>query len=126
VGKSNALISQIDFLASMGQMLGLNYDKNSAQDTKPNLKAWLGKDKIGREYVIEQAGNLAVKKGDWKYIRSGKGAKFNSLVNIELGNDEEDQLYNLKTDPSEKNNVADVQKEKLAELKALLQREVNQ
>ena len=125
VGKSNALISQIDFLASMSQMLGLNYDNNSAKDTKANLGAWLGKDKIGRDYVIEQAGNLAVKKGDWKYIKSGKGAKLNALVNIELGNDSEDQLFNLKSDPNEKINLATVQKEKLAELKSLLEQEVN-
>jgi arylsulfatase A-like enzyme len=125
VGKSNALISQIDFLASMSQMLGLNYDNNSAKDTKANLGAWLGKDKKGREYVIEQAGNLAVKKGDWKYIKNGKGAKFNALVNIELGNDVEEQLYNLKSDPNEKVNLAAVQKGKLVELKALLELEVN-
>jgi len=125
VGKSNALISQIDFLATMNQMLGTNYDKNSAKDTKANLNAWLGKDQIGREYIIEQAGTLAIKKGDWKFIKSGKGAKFNSLVNIELGNDLEDQLYNLKTDPSEKNNLASLQKDKLNELKALLESELN-
>jgi arylsulfatase A-like enzyme len=125
VGKSNALISQIDFLASMSQMLGLDYNNNSAKDTKANLGAWLGKDKIGREYVIEQAGNLAVKKGDWKYIKNGKGAKFNALVSIELGNDAEEQLYNLKSDPNEKINLAAVQKEKLVELKALLELEVN-
>jgi arylsulfatase A-like enzyme len=109
----------------MSQMLGLDYNNNSAKDTKANLGAWLGKDKIGREYVIEQAGNLAVKKGDWKYIKNGKGAKFNALVNIELGNDAEEQLYNLKSDPNEKINLAVVQKEKLAELKALLELEVN-
>jgi arylsulfatase A-like enzyme len=125
VGRSNALISQIDFLATMNQLLGANYNENSSKDSKANLNAWLGKDQIGREYIIEQAGTLAIKKGDWKFIKSGKGAKFNSLVNIELGNDLEDQLYNLKTDPDEKNNVASLQKEKLNELKALLELEMN-
>ena len=125
VGKSNALISQIDFLANMSQMLGRDYDNNLAKDTKANLAAWLGKDKIGRDYIIEQAGNLAVKKGNWKYIRNGKGAKFNTLVNIELGNDVEEQLYNLKSDPNEKINLATFQKEKLAELKALLEKEIS-
>lgn len=124
-GKSSALISQIDFLATMNQLLGTEYNDNSAKDSKANLNAWLGKDKIGREYIIEQAGALAIKKGEWKFIKSGKGAKFNSLVNIELGNDLEDQLYNLKTDPDEKNNLAPLQKEKLNELKALLESEMN-
>jgi arylsulfatase A-like enzyme len=125
VGKSNALISQIDFLATMNQLLGTEYNENSAKDSKANLNAWLGKDKIGREYIIEQAGTLAIKKGDWKFIKSGKGARLNPLVNIELGNDSEDQLYNLKTDPTEKNNVSTAQKEKSAELKSLLEQEMN-
>ena len=124
-GKSNALISQIDFLATMNQLLGTEYNENSAKDSKANLNAWLGKDKIGREYIIEQAGTLAIKKGDWKFIKSGKGARLNPLVNIELGNDSEDQLYNLKTDPTEKNNVSTAQKEKSAELKSLLEQEMN-
>ena len=124
-GKSNALISQIDFLATMNQLLGTEYNENSAKDSKSNLNAWLGKDKIGREYIIEQAGTLAIKKGDWKFIKSGKGARLNPLVNIELGNDSEDQLYNLKTDPTEKNNVSTAQKEKSAELKSLLEQELN-
>jgi len=125
VGRSNALISQIDFLATMSQMLSGTFDVNSAKDSKANLNAWLGKDKIGREYIIEQAGTLAIKKGDWKFIKSGKGARFNPQVNIELGNDSEDQLYNLKTDPNEKNNVSTAQKEKLTELKSLLEQELN-
>lgn len=125
VGKSNALISQIDFLATMNQLLGTEYNENSAKDSKANLNAWLGKDKIGREYIIEQAGTLAIKKGDWKFIKSGKGARFNPQVNIELGNDSEDQLYNLKTDPKEKNNVSTAQKEKSTELKSLLEQEMN-
>jgi arylsulfatase A-like enzyme len=124
-GKSNALISQIDFLATMNQLLGTEYNENSAKDSKANLNAWLGKDKIGREYIIEQAGTLAIKKGDWKFIKSGKGARLNPLVNIELGNDSEDQLYNLKTDPNEKNNVSTAQKEKSVELKSLLEQEMN-
>jgi arylsulfatase A-like enzyme len=124
-GKSNALISQIDFLATMNQLLGTEYNENSAKDSKANLNAWLGKDKIGREYIIEQAGTLAIKKGDWKFIKSGKGAKFNPQFNIELGNDSEDQLYNLKTDPKEKNNVSTAQKEKSTELKSLLEQEMN-
>ena len=113
------------FLATMSQMLGSTFDGNSAKDSKANLNAWLGKDKIGREYIIEQAGTLAIKKGDWKFIKSGKGARFNPQVNIELGNDVKDQLYNLKTDPNEKNNVSTEQKEKLTELKSLLEQELN-
>jgi arylsulfatase A-like enzyme len=125
VGHSNAMISQIDFLASMSQLLRKTFDGNSAKDSQANLNAWLGKDKIGRDYIIEQAGTLAIKKGDWKFIKSGKGAKFNALVNIELGNDSEEQLYNLKSDPKEKINLAADHKEKIVDLKSLLEQEMN-
>jgi len=42
-----------------------------------------------------------------------------------LGNDVEEQLYNLKRDRNEQTNLAAVQKEKLLELKALLEQEMS-
>ena len=38
------------------------------------------------------------------------------MVNIELGNSDEYQLYNLKDDIGEQNNLADSNKEKLEEM----------
>jgi hypothetical protein len=47
------------------------------------------------------------------------------LVNIELGNDEVDQLYDLRTDKGEKNNIAKNNPEKVNELKAILEKEMS-
>ena len=43
------------------------------------------------------------------------------LTNTELGNNPEDQLYNLASDPSEKTNIAKQNPELVAELKTLLE-----
>ena len=45
--------------------------------------------------------------GRWKYLRPGKGPAYNKNVNIELGNSMKPQLYDIKKDPTEKNNVAE-------------------
>jgi len=44
------------------------------------------------------------------------GAAKNKFVNIELGNDKNFQLYNLKEDIGQQNNVAERQPEKLKEM----------
>ena len=51
--------------------------------------------------------NLSVTDGRWKYLRPGKGPAYNKNVNIELGNSMKPQLYDIKKDPAEKNNVAE-------------------
>ena len=45
-----------------------------------------------------------------------KGLAINDKVNIELGSSKEFQLYNLKDDPSQINNLAKSQPEKLKEM----------
>jgi uncharacterized Fe-S cluster-containing protein len=44
------------------------------------------------------------------------GPAMNKNVNIEYGNSLEFQLYNLKNDPSQQNNLAKSQPEKLKEM----------
>lgn len=122
---SDALVSQIDFFASLAQLLGVDLKDSKSLDSADYLNTLLGKDKKGREYVIEQAGSMSVSDGTWKYIRPSKGRSYDPLTNIELGNSEEAQLYNLKNDIGEKNNIAAQNPQKVLELKAILEREIN-
>jgi hypothetical protein len=71
---------------------------------------------------MQQAVNsrLGIIQGDWKYISAGPGPAINNQVNIELGNNEKPQLYHLKKDAREKNNVADQYPEILNRLMAKL------
>lgn len=120
-GVSDALICQIDFAASFAAFTKQTLDSNAAPDSFNIIDALLGKTKIGREYLIEQAGAIAVLQGQWKYIEPNKGQKFNVLTNTETGNDPQEQLYDLAKDIGEKNNLASQYPAKTKQLREILQ-----
>ena len=118
---SAAALSQIDLFASLAALTGTELNEGEAPDSRNELSAWLGKDKQGREYVIEKASAASVLQGPWKYIEPNGGAKKDHYTNTELGNDKQPQLYRLDTDPGERNNVAAQYPDKTAELSFLLE-----
>lgn len=122
---SNALISQLDFLASFSKMIQSPVPSGSASDSKDILKTLLGKSNKGRNYLVEQNinNNLSVVRGDWKYIAPGKGQKILLGTNTELGNSMEVQLYNIKKDPGETLNLAGKYPKIVSELAEILQAE---
>ncbi|MDH6535655.1 arylsulfatase [Parabacteroides sp. 52] len=122
-GVSDALFSHIDIFASLAKLIGKEVPAGVAPDSRDQLNALLGVDKKGRDYIIEQAGSLAISDKEWKYITPSKGAAYSKWTNTELGNDAEPQLYNLKEDIGEKNNLAAQFPEKVEQLKALLETE---
>lgn len=105
-GVSSALVSQIDFFASMAALLGVLPEEGAAPDSRNALPALLGDVTEGREYVIEKAGSISVYDGEWKYIAPSNGYAYNKLTNTELGNDRQPQLYHISTDLGEQHNVA--------------------
>lgn len=120
---SDALVSHIDIFASLSKLIGKKIPAGAAPDSRDQLDTLLGKDKKGRDYIIEQARALSVSTAEWKYITPGKGAAYRAITNTELGNSREPQLYNLRKDKGEKNNLAAEHPEKVKELKAMLNRE---
>ena len=120
---SDALISQIDLFASMAALVGQEMQPGTGVDSRNQLKAFLGTDRRGRDYVVESSGSLSVSDGTWKYITPNKGASFMRLTQTETGNAPIEQLYNLKKDRGEKNNLAEQYPEKVEKLKAILEQE---
>lgn len=115
---SDAIVCQIDFLASFAKLTG---QENPSDDSQNLLNAFLGKSKKGRDnLVIEASNRLAFRKGDWVLIPPHKGNPIAKEVNIELGNSPQYQLFNLKTDPAEQKNLAQSNAKKLAEMKAAM------
>lgn len=111
---SDALVCQVDLLGSLAALIN---STEQTQDSKQLLDAFLGKSKEGREeLILEATSRTAMRKGDWYLIPPYKGAAVNNFVNIELGNDTEWQLYNIKEDVGQKNNHANTSKEKLQEM----------
>ncbi|MDD2798066.1 MAG: arylsulfatase [Bacteroidales bacterium] len=121
---SNALVSQIDYFASLSALIKSNIPVNAATDSKNELNALLGKSQDARDYLIEQNINntLSVVSGNWKYIEPSNGPKINVSTNTELGNNTLPQLYNLKTDNGETKNIAKKFPQKVEHLKALLEK----
>ncbi len=122
-GISSALMSQVDFPATLAAIAGntSSVPAGAIPDSGDFSAALLGESNVGRSLVIEQAGSLSVRQGDWKYIAPSNRAKLNRNTNTELGNSREPQLYNLAEDPGETNNLATELPEKLAELRQALE-----
>jgi arylsulfatase A-like enzyme len=119
-GVSAALISQVDLIASCAVLVDRPAPGPTARDSENVLTALVGTSTTGRADLVEQAGTLSVRQGQWKYIEPGKGPRINQNTNTELGNDPAAQLYDLTSDPGERTNVAAAQPEKVKELAALL------
>jgi len=121
-GISDALFSQIDLMSSFATLTGQTLSSDAGPDSYNHLNTLLGKSKTGREWLVEHASNgrLSLIKGDWKTIEPGPGVKVNVNTNTETGNDTVPQLYNLRTDIGERNNLASEHPVVLKELSDLL------
>jgi len=114
-GVSDALVSQMDFVASFAKMTG---QKNTTTDSQNILNALLGKSNKGREdLILGQGGITAFRKGDWVLIPPHQGGKIvNEFVNIETGRDKDIQLFNLKEDRAQTTNLAEKNPAKVTEM----------
>lgn len=122
-GKSDALVSQVDFMASFAKMLNLNLAENEAIDSFETLDELLGKsDKSRAHFVHHGNATMALIKGDWKYIVPNSRPKMNKSTNTEMGTDKRPQLYNIQDDIGETKNLAKKQPEKLKELEDLFKK----
>ncbi|PQO43156.1 sulfatase family protein [Blastopirellula marina] len=106
-GESDALVCQIDLLTSLAKLTGQELPAEAAPDSLDVMDALLGKTTIGRDELVEHAGRLSLRSGEWKYI-AGQGKN-------------QAQLYNLTQDIGEEKNLAQASPEKLKEMEVRLQ-----
>lgn len=122
---SGALFSQIDLMASLGELLDARLPKGSARDSRRHLDALLGIDRQGCAFVVGQAQNrsLTVRTKDWKYIEPCDGPEMITWApGIETGYRPLPQLFHLPTDRMEQHDVAKENPEKVFELQQILWR----
>ncbi len=105
-GVSDALVSQIDLLASFATLTGQTVAGTDAPDSIDVLPALLGKSTAGRDHLVQQATTLSLRQGPWKYIEPSEGPAMNTNTNTETGNAPAPQLYDLGRDPGEREDVA--------------------
>lgn len=122
--ESDVLMSQIDWMASLGAMIDARMPKGSAPDSENRLGNLLGTDMTDRPWVLELAANhvLSVRNKDWKYIEPNDGpAMITWGPKIETGNLSVPQLYEMNK-VTEKENVASQYPDKVFELQNVLRR----
>ena len=117
---SHALVSQLDFFASMAALVGQTLTDDAAPDSFNQLRAWLGKDNKGRDYAVKHSGTLSVVEGDWKYIEPSIREGQPYTAGNERGVSTQPQLFNLKDDIGERNNIATEHPDKVEKLAALI------
>jgi arylsulfatase A-like enzyme len=111
---SDALVCQIDLISSIAALVGEDLTNTDSQDL---LDVFMGQSPNGRESLVLEANTkTAFRKGDWLMIPPYKGEAVLSEVNIEVGNSDDFQLYNLKNDVGQKQNLAKEQPEILNQM----------
>jgi len=111
---SDKLISQIDLFNSLSSIIKSEIKTSDSYDLSELLLKGVGKER--EELILEASGKTALKYQNWVLIPPYKGKAVSTYTNVELGRSNTFQLYNLKTDPSQKVNLANQKKEKLTEL----------
>lgn len=121
-GDSDLLMSQIDWLASLGALVDAKLPKGSAPDSYNRLGNLIGTDKTDRPWIVEQSMNhtLSVRTKDWKYIEPNDDpTTFMRAEKIETGNLNVPQLYEMQK-VNEQENVAEKYPKKVFELQKIL------
>jgi arylsulfatase A-like enzyme len=152
--ESDQLLSNVDLLATMAALVNRPLEENEGPDSINMLPALTGSPEksIRNTLVISpsNAKNLSIRKGKWMYISGQGGGGFtepnvgdhtfggpaafpftgqqnSDITNGKIRNDAPPaQLYNLKADPYQQQNVYDKYPEVVEELKALLDKTISQ
>ena len=112
--KSDALVSQLDLFSSFASLTGSNL---RADDSVDLLDTFMGNSNLGRkELILEATTRTALRSGDWVMIPPYKGPAKLKAVNIEIGNGNQYQLYDLSQDISQQVNLSESKPEKLNEM----------
>tara|TARA_B110000879_G_C11114151_1_gene488737 strand:- start:772 stop:1581 length:810 start_codon:yes stop_codon:yes gene_type:complete len=111
---SDKMISQIDLFNSISTIVGSDIQSSDGQDLSSLIMKNEGEGR--EELVLEATSRTAYRNGDWIMIPPYNSAAVSKYTNIELGNSLEFQLYNIKNDPKQENNLALKESEKLKEM----------
>ncbi|WP_215225603.1 sulfatase family protein [Echinicola shivajiensis] len=122
--KTNGLISSLDIMATVRDILGIPKKTTVSPDGLSMLPSLENASADARDYLVHHShqGVFAIRKGDWKLILSQKSGGFSDGLHKEgYGIETDGQLYNMKEDLAEKNNLYAEFPDKVEELSKLLQ-----
>ena len=113
-GVSDALVCQMDLISSLAKLVDSNIKTG---DSEQLLSTFLGNSTKGRtDLIIEATTRTALRHKNWVMIPPYEGEAVIESVNIEIGNANTYQLYDLDKDKGQQSNLATTEKDKLQEL----------
>ncbi len=127
---SDQLISQVDLLKTLSNIIGAELPKGLAHDSHDFTAVWLGEnaDNKIRKTTVQNTfkDKYALRAGDWLYINSKSG--YHSTApewtwdhfGYKQSKDSL-ELFNLKTDISQKENLAQLMPEKIRDMQSQLE-----
>ncbi|MFC5051810.1 sulfatase-like hydrolase/transferase [Rubritalea spongiae] len=127
---SNALISQIDLMATLGAVAGSSIPPGEAADSYNMLPVWKGEKESARPALVHNTNpkSYAIRQGDWVLInaksgdenKKGRSTAFEEKRGYEAGDKLPVELYNLREDPAQYKNLAKEHPEKVQAMQTLL------
>jgi arylsulfatase A-like enzyme len=111
---TDEIVSQIDFLNSIAALIGSQTKSKDGMDLSEVLFKNSG---TGRsELVLEAQTKTAFRSQNWVLIPPYPGPEKSFYTNVELGNSENYQLFDLDSDQAQQNDLAESQPEKLTQM----------
>ncbi|MCI5775838.1 MAG: arylsulfatase [Aerococcus sp.] len=109
---TDQMVSHADFYATIAELLGQSYGDDVAEDSYSNYSLWRGKDEPVREDIVYSSGNggFSIRRDFWKLVLVKDGGVFRDYDrDVETYKDtfKPTELYDLRDDISETNNVID-------------------
>lgn len=127
---TDALVSQIDLMATVASIVGYELPDNAAEDSHdllPLLRGESGVTNVRDVHIHNtRANHYAIRQGDWVLIDAKSGGvskvpKWFDEANGYEANPHKEALYNLRQDIAERKNLIVERPKKAAELQTLLQ-----
>jgi arylsulfatase A-like enzyme len=122
---SAALIGQFDFLATFAEITGATVPPGMGEDSVSFLPVLRGDKSTVRQGIVSQSinGSFAIRDGQWKLLLSaGSGGWSSPKPGPEEAGLPSVQLYDLSKDPGEKTNLQAQFPERVAAMKAELEK----
>ena len=129
-GVCSQTVGLVDILATLADLTGQSLPKGQAEDSfsfKKVLDGDMNASTRDQIMYLSGSGKLAIKKGDWKYIDCLGSGGFTAPARLSpVKNGPKGQLYNMRTDSLESNNLFLREKGIANELSALLKKLLDQ
>lgn len=122
---SDEIICTVDFMATAADLLGVGYADDTAEDSYSMLPVITGQDYARplREATVHHSsdGRFAIRQGDWKLILwPGSGGWAFPRYLEDMKGLPEFQLYHLRHDPGEVDNMATSHPDRVEQMRSLL------